>query len=744
MAYNLEQYYDTGADQATTTYGTWWSSQTFTTVGAFNLSRVSALLYRHGTPVGNVTVNIFNTTAGKPSGESLGSSSVVAATLTTDTDGLWYNFDFSSPVALNAATQYAIVITVPSGNSSNYVKWLNDYTSATYADGDMVTSLDGGATWSIKAGKDYMFRTYSSTGVFYVDMAATGGGTGGGSATLIADVVIDMVATGGGAGGGSAALLSHVKLNGLDLTNQIVVTGNDQLWYEDAMAAGTMVELEAARDDIDTSDQLVLFELMEKIFVVNGANLKVADFSNTKITTTDVGANPPDRGNILTGGTSAAQMIVDFITADSGACTIYGKRTTDETFENGETVTGTDDDSNAISFVLNAAEVAPPHWYDWTPYANDTATYGTLPDKAYLGCVYRGRAVLSGDPDYPFQWRASREGNPFDFDLTATDAQRATAGGTGELGQLGDVIRALIPWKDDALAFGCANSFVVLRGNPADGGYMDTVGNGIGVFGQTAWCFDESGQLYFWGPGGVYRATPGFGSIQNLTVKSYPDLVEDEDANPATHRIVFGYDPRQDGVQISVTKLADGSNSCYWLDKRTGGLYPDEFNSLHGAYSMMFYDANDPAYKHLLIGCTDGYIRRFDPTATSDDGVAIDSFIDYGPIQMTSDPQIEGVLYSVEAELGGGGASGTETDSNDLTWRVWVDRAADAICEKLDANTTPNIGGTFKAPGRCRGAAVKRKVKGVYAGFKLRNNTLDEAWAFEKLIVGVRPAGRAK
>ena len=128
------------------------------------------------------------------------------------------------------------------------------------------------------------------------------------------------------------------------------------------MAAGDLVKLAASDGDINTSDVCRVFQGYGKAFVVNGANLKIADFQNTKIATADIGANPPDKGNILTGGTSGAQMQVDYITALSGACTIYGFRITTATFSNGETVTGTDDDSNAISFATNAAETAPPHW----------------------------------------------------------------------------------------------------------------------------------------------------------------------------------------------------------------------------------------------------------------------------------------------------------------------------------------------------------------------------------------------
>ncbi len=106
---------------------------------------------------------------------------------------------------------------------------------------------------------------------------------------------------------------------------RLVAAGNDELWYEDLnVAAGTMVELAAANGDIDTSDQLIMFEGYQKVFVVNGTNLKIADFVNTKLTITAL-TTAPTRGSTVTQATSAATMIVDFV--NTAKTEIYGKTT---------------------------------------------------------------------------------------------------------------------------------------------------------------------------------------------------------------------------------------------------------------------------------------------------------------------------------------------------------------------------------------------------------------------------------
>jgi hypothetical protein len=495
-----------------------------------------------------------------------------------------------------------------------------------------------------------------------------------------------------------------------------------------------MVELVAARGDIDTTDQLVMFEAYGKVFIANGANLKIADFQNAKITTTNVGAHPPDRGNILTGGTSEAKMVVDYVTTLSGACTIYGKRITTATFQ-AETVTGTDDDDNAISFT-GTAEVAPPHWYDWTVYGGDTTLYGTMPDQAYLGCLSGGRLVLSGDPDYPHQCRASAAGNPWDWNIYRTTSDRAVPIGTGDAGTIGDMVRALIPARDGQLIIGCANSMHLQIGNPADGGYMVAM-NGVGIYGSHSWCFDGDGNLYFWGTGGIYKLAKGSAQLENVSQATLPNLIGDETANPATHRITMGYDFGRLGAKVCITLLADGSSSNYWLDTTTGGFFPDTHADAHGVYAQFFHNANDPDDKGLLFGCTDGYIRVHDDDAKDDDGTAIDSYVGFGPLALAEHGR-EGAITAVDVTLAGGASGAVDSASV----QIYADDVAETVIEQVEAGGTPKVAMTFTGPGRARGAKVRRGVRGAYAGIRIGNSQADETWGMETLLIDGAVTGR--
>jgi len=356
---------------------------------------------------------------------------------------------------------------------------------------------------------------------------------------------------------------------------RLVVAGSDKIYYGGTgVSAGDMsTELDTSGYAIDTSDQLNMFEGFQKVFVVNGSILGVADFVNTKITDDNGFTTKPARGDIVyQAGASAATMVVDYINSTDKV--MYGY-VTSGTFEITTAITSAVGGAGNVIFPSPVAGLAKPRWYAWTPYDNDTTTYGSMPAKAYLGCLYRGRCVLAGNPNYPHQWYMSKIGDPWNWVYTSTDPLTAAAGSSADAGEAGDIIRALIPYKDDYLIFGCASTIWVLTGDPATGGEIDEVDLTVGMFGANSWCFDGAGNLYFFGTGGIYKIPLGFRSVENLTEISLPNLVSDEDANPATHRITMAYDRKRHGILICITTLSDGHNSNYWYDLNLGGFFPE-------------------------------------------------------------------------------------------------------------------------------------------------------------------------
>lgn len=701
--------YDTGDDSGVLQYGTEEVAQNFTAPTNFLVTTISIKIYRVGSPSGVNALTLYTVDSNGHPDQVIDSFGVATASLTTNTDGAWVSFTITG-ANLVAGTQYAIRLT--GGDSAGAsLGWRYDNADATYAGGVRLHSTDNGANWVNQTGDDLMFRV-------------------NGTVTFTPPTDITTI-------------------------RKLVAAGNNEIWYEDS--AGSMTELTAANGDIDTADQLVMFELLQKVFVVNGANLKVADFINTKLSTADVRPNDvtnvaPMHGTVLTGGTSLAVMIVDYCNVNNGAALIYGYLVSG-TFNSSEVVTGTNASGTptAVSFTTNAAQVSAPHWYDWTVYPTiGGISYGEMPAKAYLGCNYRGRAVLSGNPLYPHQWYMPRQLNPWDWAYLANDAQSPIKGGDADAGEIGDIVRAQIPYKDDYMVDGCATSMWFIAGDPAEGGSINELDLTVGIFGANSWCFDGKGNLYFWGDNGIYKTSVP-GKPECISEIRLPKLVKDEAADPTTHRITMAYDRIRTGILVCITKLSDGSNSNYWYDLQTGGFFPETYGDNRGPYSLLFYAANATANRDLLVGCADGYIRKFNELLKSDNDttdaagvgiVAIDSYVGYGPLQINSDPKLQGKISGLNL-ITAGSATGS-SDSNDVACKVYVAKTAEEIVEKLSAGTTPNILKTFKAPGRQRGNIIKQKLKGVYAGFELRNSTAAQTWGFEQLLVEAKPAGKVR
>lgn len=524
------------------------------------------------------------------------------------------------------------------------------------------------------------------------------------------------------------------------------------------MAAGEFVAIADSVGDTNTTDQLNMFEAYQKMFIVNGAILKVTDRINTKLTSNEaIVANLPKHGDIIRqeqGGTAVASMVVDFIseydTTEANKHLIYGKAY----YAGAATEFDTDNDiidaDDAVVIDggadLTVAAGAPPHWYNWTVYNGDTDTYGTMPDKAYLGCLYCGRPTISGNPEHPDQWYMARQNDPWDFAYSAGDARTPVMGGNADAGEMGEIVRCLIPYKDDRLIYGCATCIWYMEGDPGYGGALFALDLTTGMFGAKSYCWDGAGNLYFWGTNGFYRTTiPG--TPMCLSAIALPDLIKDENANPTTHRITMAYDRRDCGIHICITKQSDGTNSNWWYDLRTEGLFHEEYPHQCGAYSLFYYDANDPTYRDVLIGCKDGYLRKFDKTSKSDilsddSERLIDSYVVFGPMQL-ADGFSDGVLNNINIISAGGEANGSESDSDDIDYLVFTARSAEHVIEDTKADPqTPKLSGVFNSPGYRKGNIDRRGTRGRFGAIKIGNNTVGESWGLEKLTLSVGQKGK--
>jgi hypothetical protein len=163
----------------------------------------------------------------------------------------------------------------------------------------------------------------------------------------------------------------------------------------------------------------------------------------------------------------------------------------------------------------------------------------------------------------------SKVSDPWNWTYGSTDPLTAVAGNNVDAGEIGDIVRALIPYGDDFLIFGCATSVHIMDGDPAFGGSIDELSEITGIYSPWSWCKDEDGNL---------------GHL--------PKWVVDWAVAPATHRIVLTYDPSRNGIIISKTTLADGTNLNYWYDLKTEGFYPETYPTACGIFCSFYYDSD--------------------------------------------------------------------------------------------------------------------------------------------------------
>ncbi len=522
----------------------------------------------------------------------------------------------------------------------------------------------------------------------------------------------------------------------------LVAVGNDIVKAERAVA-GTLTQV--AGLSVDTSDNLNMFSGLQKAFIVNGTNFKIVDFSNTKITLSSAWTTAPTRGTTLTGGDSGATMVVDFVNATKTI--VYGYTTSGTFAVNGEleviTGGGALPDTRWATAVAEASTA--PHGYDWTVYPGGSS--GSLPAKAYLGAWYRGRVVLSGNPNDPHQWYMGRQLNPFDFAYIANDAQTPVAGANADAGKVGDIVRALIPFHDDFMIFGCASSMHYLQGDPAAGGELHSIDDFSGIFGAQSWCFDKIGNLYLFGDDGVSRIKRGTTFVENLSGFNLPNLLGDEAADPTTHRVVLGYDKRRDGITIAITLLDTGGNSDYFYDIKGKGFFKENYPNECGVYSLLYYPSNDESNADLLFGCKDGYIRKFDDTSKDDNKGATNQLISSYVLMPIKDLDEEdddgqGRLNSATIALSGGASDGAHSDSDGVTVDFHVRDSAETLVEAVKDGDTPLITRTFTGPGRQK--RIRGKARGKWLGVLLKNSTATKSWSLSKLSINSKLAGRIK
>lgn len=371
-----------------------------------------------------------------------------------------------------------------------------------------------------------------------------------------------------------------------------------------------------------------------------------------------------------------------------------------------------------------------------------TAAAGTLPTNVSIITTWHGRLCLAGDSANPQNFYMSRVGTPTDFNYSATDSAAAFAGSASAAGFIAQPITALMPFNDDVMLIGGDHNMWVMNGDPAQGGSIDLVSDGIGVYGPNAWTKDSIGTIYFMGPGGFYSVVPG-AKPTLLSGNTLDNVLSKTDQT--FNYVSLQFDNTRHGVWIFITPInGTTAGTHFFYDLRNGGLWPVKFPTAQGPTVACPLLGTDAVNYFVLLGGFDGYIRATSVTQLDDDGTAISAYMVLGPFQ-PNPPTGDAVVTSMDFTTG----ENLSTDSTalfNLTWQLNGGKTAYEVTEGMTVGGSgfPRrfVAGTFTYPGY-QSTRVQR-LRGGWFTLTLSNSTVDTYFSMEHAVLHVEQQGKQR
>lgn len=331
-------------------------------------------------------------------------------------------------------------------------------------------------------------------------------------------------------------------------------------------------------------------------------------------------------------------------------------------------------------------------------------------------CFYRASAVL-WNRAYGTYF-ISKVGDPTDFIFNtpplATSAFAGTA--SAKAGIPGDLIQEVISSGDDELLFMCVNSCWVMNADPRDGGRMQLLTAETGITnhtlnGQTKYCFDDRGRLYWIGSGGsgVWRRAPG-GIPQNITGDHVRPFFQDSNTGTTIYHGI-AYDPYRRCIVVTMATAVQNVNGVVF-DTDTEQWTTDSYLVADDSVTCTLTNPQRarPDQATPLIGfqgssgnkgqvCYFSDGQKYDTKYTSftASNVAIPCRIRFAPVELESG-DIDSMCEELSAVLGNG--------SGACSWYWLVADSAEQVA--IVATSAAVASGSFADPGMNRTVSIRQ------------------------------------
>lgn len=283
------------------------------------------------------------------------------------------------------------------------------------------------------------------------------------------------------------------------------------------------------------------------------------------------------------------------------------------------------------SLIFNPSTLSIRNW-------EADVSMGGFPARCRLIAEWRLRPVLARTDTDPTAYYIGRLGRWTDFSYNADPIPTAAFAGVNSpaTGQPADPINALIPWSADYLVFGGTTTMNMMAGDPQIGGQLVNITRKTGIIGPRAWCIDGVGALWWIGHDGLYRYAIGGQAVQ-MSRNRMSSMVDGIDGTSIF--VQLAYDPVQDLIHIFRTHTLKSSECLHVVYDVTGDRFvsEDAYDANGSAtgmnpWAVCVAGSSDPRERRPMLGCYDGWIRRFDDSANEDqrdnETASIDASVD--------------------------------------------------------------------------------------------------------------------